>query len=79
MDSPPNGTLKVNVHGDLFAVFMPNGNISGIEVVLHNSNDSFVNCILGVISGLTNLVTQPWAVLVGLHRAFLERSHSVIL
>lgn len=76
---PPMGTLKVNVHGAAFAHPMPNGNTTGIGVILRTSNGNMVNCIAGVIPGLSPLGAQLWAVQVGLRRAFVEGARSVIL
>lgn len=76
---PPFGTLKVNVHNEAFAAPMPNGNMTGIRVVLQTSNSGLVNCIAGVIPGLTSLGSQLWAVQKGLLRAFIKGAESVIL
>lgn len=76
---PPFGTLKVNVHSEAFAAPMPNGNLTGIGVVLRTSNGGLVNYIAGVIPGLTSLGSQLWAVQTGLRRAFIEGAESVII
>lgn len=76
---PPNGTLKVNVHGVSFDAPMPNGNRNGMGIVLRTSNGNLVNCIAGVIPGLSPLENQLSAVMVGLRRAFIEGVKSVII
>lgn len=52
---PPNGTLKVNVHIVSFDVPVPNGNTSGLGVVLRTSDGNLVNCITSTIMGLDSL------------------------
>lgn len=69
---PPHGTLKVNIHAAIFDHPMPNGNISGIGLVLRSSNGNLVNCIAGTIPNLTPLATHLWAMHVGLRRAYIE-------
>lgn len=79
LGSPPVGTLKVNVHAATFHQPMPNGNTTGIGVVLRTSDGNLVNCIAGTIHGLTSLGAQLWSVQVGLRRAFVEGAESVII
>lgn len=76
---PPNGTLKVNVHGVSFGAPMPNGNTSGLGVVLRTSDGNLVNCVVGTIPGLDPLSTNLWDIVIGLRRAFLEGAIFVIL
>lgn len=76
---PPPGTLKVNVHAASFAHPMPNGNSTGIGVVLRTSDANMMNCIAGTIPGLAPLGAQLWSVQIGLRRAFVERAQSVII
>lgn len=59
---PPFGTLKINVHIEAFAAPMPNGNTTGIGVVIRISDGSLVNCITDVIPGLNYLGSQPFTV-----------------
>lgn len=66
---PPNGTLKVNAHEVSFNVPMPNGNTSGIGVVLRTSDGNLVNCVAGTIPRI-----NP-----GLRRAFVEGAVDVIV
>lgn len=76
---PPVGTLKVNVHAATFHQTMPNGNTTRIGVVLRTSDGNLVNCISGTIPGLNSPGTQLWSIQVGLRRAFVEGSESVII
>lgn len=55
LGSPLNGTLKINVHATSFKIPMPNGNTSGIGVMLRISNGNLLNCIGGTIPNLTAL------------------------
>lgn len=76
---PPQGTLKVNVHGTSFDNPLPNGNRNGIGVVLRTSGGNMINCIAGIIPNLTLIACQVWAILIGLRRAFIEGVKNVIL
>lgn len=71
---PFNGTFKINVHKIAFAAPMPNDNITGMGIVLRTSDDNMVTCIARVILGLSLLVTQLWAIFIGLRRAFIRKS-----
>lgn len=77
--SPPNATLKVNVNRTTFADPMPNGNISGIGVVLRPSDGNLVNCVAGTIPGINTLSINLWAIQVGLRKAFVEGASFVII
>lgn len=68
-----------NVHGVTFDAPMPNGNASGLGVVLCTSDGSLVNCITGTIPGLDRLSTNLRGIVIGLRRAFTEGAISVII
>lgn len=63
---PPNGTLKVNVHGVSFGAHVPNGNTSGIGVVLRTSDGNLVNRVAGTILGLDPLSIDLWGIVIRL-------------
>lgn len=76
---PPVGTLKINVHAVFFAEPLANGNTCGIGVVLRTSDGNLVNYITGTIPGLNSLAAQLRAIQIGLKRAFIEGTVSVII
>lgn len=76
---PPNGVLKINVHGESFPTPLPNGKTNGIGVVLRTSAGNLVNYIACTIPNLTTMANQLWAILVGLRRTYIEQAKYIIL
>lgn len=73
------GVTKINVHGVFFQIPMPNGNISGIRIILRRSNGSMVSSIAGTIPNFSPLGVHLWAVYLGMRRAYIEvRNHVIV-
>lgn len=76
---PLKGFIKVNVHAFTLDHPMPNGNDSGIEIVLRNRKGTIIKMYSGTIMDLTKHGNELWAMLIELKGAFLENEHMVEL
>lgn len=78
---PPQGTLKINVHGSASRTALPNGNDTGLAAIYRDSvgNLRHMHLTIGVIPNLTPLGNQLWAIFIALRRAFLKGYRDVIV
>lgn len=76
---PPQGTLKINVHGSSTRTPTRTGNNSGIGAVYRDSAGKLRHLTVGVIPNPTPLGVQLWAIFIVLKRAFLEGYRDVIV
>ncbi|KAL1817929.1 hypothetical protein ACET3Z_020503 [Daucus carota] len=76
---PAEGFIKVNVHAFTRDVALPNGNDSGIGIVLRDRKGTIIKMYYGTIRNLTTRANELWALLVGLKGAFIEQENMVEL
>lgn len=76
---PLKGFIKVNVHAFTLEHPMPNGNDSGIVIVLRDRKGTIIKMYLGTIRDSTKRGNELWAMLIGLKGDFLEDEHMVKL
>ncbi|KAK1370198.1 hypothetical protein POM88_036294 [Heracleum sosnowskyi] len=76
---PPQNFVKINVHAAYRADTLPNGNNSGIGVVIRNHEGNIIRMITGTIKGLTRENNQLWAMLKALQRVCIENLTHYIL
>lgn len=76
---PLKGFAKVNVHAFTLDHPMPNGNDSGIGIVVRDRKGTIIKMYSGTIRDLTKRGNELWVMLIGLKGAFLEDEHMVEL
>ena len=69
---PERGTVKINVHGCFFVEALPNGNVTGIGVVIRNSRGRILRMLSGSLGIQNRRVNEYYALLEGCKRAFAE-------
>ncbi|KAL8123353.1 hypothetical protein AgCh_011354 [Apium graveolens] len=69
---PPYGVVKVNVHGFFSEEVLPNGNRSGIGVVIRNHKGRILRLYGGSLCIVERRLNELYAMLQGLVRAFLD-------
>ncbi|KAK1375491.1 hypothetical protein POM88_031684 [Heracleum sosnowskyi] len=69
---PPHGCYKINVHFFFTDQPLPNGNVSGIGVVIRNHKGKIVRMVAGSLGIREQRLNEHYAMLEGLKRAFLE-------
>lgn len=76
---PPQGVVKINVHGATPFIPSMNGNVKSIGMVARNSDEELLKLSLGVILNLSPLDNQLSAIFHGMIRAFEDnyRDHIV--
>ena len=75
----PHGVLKINVHGHTNPTTLSNGNSSGIGAIYRDSASDMHLLTTGVISGLSMLGNQFWAMYAPLRRAVVHEFDDVRL
>lgn len=76
---PRRGMVKINVHGVFFEDPLPNGNISGIGVVIRNSRGKILRMLAGSLGITLRRVNEFHALLEGCKRAFAETWEHYVL
>ena len=76
---PAKGFVKVNVHAFTLDNRLPNGNDSGIGIVIRDRKGTIIRMYSGTIRNLTRRANELWALLVSLKGAFLENEECVEL
>lgn len=76
---PPQGSLKINVHGYSSRTRTRSRNNTGIGAVYRDSAGKLRYLTVGVIPNLTPLGVQLWAIFIVLKRAFLDGYRDVIV
>lgn len=76
---PPTNYFKVNVHALTLDARLPNGNDSGIGVVIRDHLGTIVKMYSGTIRNRTRRCNELWSLVVGLRGAFPEEENLVIL
>lgn len=69
---PNKGMLKISVHGSFFAAAFPNGNVSGIGVVVRNSRGRILKMLSGSLGIQNQRVNEYFAMLEGCKQAYFE-------
>ena len=69
---PGRGTVKINVHGCFFAQALPNGNVTGIRVVIRNSKGRILRMLSSSLKIQNRRVNEYYAILEGCKRAYVE-------
>lgn len=69
---PERGTVKINVHGSFFVQALPNGNVTGIGVVIRNSRGRILRMLSGSLEIQNRRVNEFYAMLEGCKRAYIE-------
>lgn len=78
-DFPKHGFVKINVHAITLQHPLPNGNNSGIGVVLRNHEGKLLKIVSGSINNLTARGCELWAMFVGLRSAFFSKHNKLEL
>lgn len=76
---PPQGTLKINVHGSAARIPTRHGNNTGVGAIYRDSAGKLRHLNIRVIPNLTPLGNQLWAIYIVLRRAYLEGYRDVIV
>lgn len=76
---PAKGYVKVNVHALTLPEPYPNGNDSGIGIMVRDHEVTIILMVSGTIRNLTERANELWALLVGLKMAFVENEDKVEL
>lgn len=76
---PPVNFVKVNVHGHSRRNMLPNGNTTGIGVVIRDHRGTILKMYSGTIRNLTPRASELWSFIIGLRGAFFENEHLIIL
>lgn len=76
---PPVNFVKVNVHGHSRRNKLPNGNNSGIGVVIRDHRGTILKMYSGTICNRTPRASELWSLVIGLKGAFFGNEHLVIL
>ena len=71
--------VKINIHGCFFAEALPNGNVSGIGVVIRNSRGKILRMLSGSFGIQNRHVNEFHAMLEGCKRAYVEDWEHYIL
>lgn len=69
---PKKGFVKINVHGCFFVNALPNGNVSGIGVVVRNKRGRIIRMLSGTLGIQNPRINEYHALLEGCKRAFVE-------
>lgn len=69
---PHNGRVKINVHGCFFENPLPNGNRSGIGLVVRNGKGKILRMIAGSLEFVNRRLNEYQALLEGCKCAYLE-------
>lgn len=69
---PHRGMVKNNIHGCFFQNPLPNGNVSGIGVVVRNSRGKILRMLSGSLGILNRRVNEYYAYMEGCKCAFVE-------
>ena len=76
---PRPGIVNINVHGCFFVNALPNGNVSGIGVVIRNYRGKIIRMLSGSL-GITNPRSNEYqAMLEGYKRAYVEKMEHFVL
>ncbi|KAK1371307.1 hypothetical protein POM88_037399 [Heracleum sosnowskyi] len=76
---PDFGVVKVNVNGFFTEDPFPNGNVSGVGVVIHDHRGKIVSMFAGSLGIENQRVNEHYAMFEGLVRAYWEREDVVEL
>ena len=76
---PRRGMVKINVHGCFFAEALPNGNVSGIGVVIRNSRGKILRMLSSSLGIRNRRVNEYHDMLEGCKRAYVEDWEHYIL
>ena len=76
---PRRGKVKINVHGRFFVNALPNGNVTGIGVVVRNSRGKILRMLSGSLGIQNRRVNEFHAMLEGCKCAFAEDWEHFIL
>lgn len=78
-DYPKKGYVKINVHALTLPHTLPNGNNSGIGIVIRDDEGKLVKIVYGSIRNLTVRGCELWAMLAGLRSDFLSNKKKIEL
>lgn len=78
-DYPQKGFVKINVHSFTMNEHLPNGNNSGIGIVVRDDEGIIIKMVSGSIQNLTARENELWGLLAGLRTAFFEGLNSIEL
>ena len=76
---PRRGKVKINVHGRFFVNALPNGNVSGIGIVVYNSRGKILRMISGSLGIQNHRINEFHALMEGCKCAFVEDGEHFIL
>lgn len=76
---PEEGVVKANVHAVFYNSPLPNGNNSGVGVVIRNSEADILAMVSGSIQNVNKRANELWSMLYGLRCCLYARKHNVIL
>ncbi|KAL1831176.1 hypothetical protein ACET3Z_000827 [Daucus carota] len=76
---PRTGMVKINVHGSFFVNALPNGNVTGIGVVIRNSKGKILRLLCGSLGIRNPRINEYNAMLEGCKRAYAEKREHFVL
>lgn len=76
---PPEGRYKINVHSFYSEIPLPNGNMTGIGVVIRNHRGRIMCMLAGSLVIEDRRLNELYALLEGLKRAYLDDKFDVIV
>lgn len=76
---PPTNYINVNTHVVSFRNRLPNGNDSGLGVVLRDHRGAILKMYSGAIRDMTKIGNELWSFVIGLKGAFFEDENLIIL
>lgn len=78
-DFPKQGFVKINVHAMSLPHPLPNGNNSGIGIVIRDDQGKMVKIVSGSIRNLTVRGSELWAMLAGVRSGFYANKKNIQL
>lgn len=76
---PPQGRYKINVHSFFSEVPLPNGNRTGIAVVIRNHRGRIFRMVAGTLGIQERRLNELYAILEGLKTTFLDNRFDIEL
>lgn len=76
---PKKGFVKINVHATILQQPLPNGNNSGIGIVIRDDQGKLMKIVTGSIPNLTLRSSKLWAMFAGLRSSFYEKKTTLSL
>lgn len=76
---PTQGRVKINVHSYFYEIPLPNGNVSGLGVIIRNHRGKILRMGAGSLGITDQHLNDLYALLEGLKRAYLDDRFDLII